>query len=221
MKLAYFDDYKLGVVEGAEVIDVTDVVQDLPHRDNLDLMAGLIAEFATLRPKLEKAVSNGEAIPLSSIRIRPPLPRPQNIDCMAVNYMEDGTRDAPAPINAFHKSPSCIIGHEDAMVLQDIPATVFEGEAEIAVVIGKQATNVSASDAMDYVFGYTNFIDGSARGLQPPGSNSFFQMKSRETYAPIGPYIVTADEISNPQNLQIKLSVNGDIKQNFNSDDMA
>ncbi len=63
------------------------------------------------------------------------------------------------------------------------------------VVIGKRASNVNAADAMDYIFGYTNFIDGSARGLPPPG-NVFFQMKSRDTFAPIGPYLVTADEIA-------------------------
>jgi 2-keto-4-pentenoate hydratase/2-oxohepta-3-ene-1,7-dioic acid hydratase in catechol pathway len=69
----------------------------------------------------------------------PPLPKPDNIDCMAVNYMEDGTRSEPAPINAFHKAPSAIIGDGDTMVLPDVPATIFEGEAEIAVVIGKRA----------------------------------------------------------------------------------
>ena len=103
---------------------------------------------------------------------------------MAVNYMEDGTRSAPAPINAFHKSPSAIIGNGDTMVLPDAPATIFEGEAELAVIIGKRASNVNAADAMDYIFGYTNFIDGSARGLPAGG---FFQMKSRDTFAPIGP----------------------------------
>jgi 2-keto-4-pentenoate hydratase/2-oxohepta-3-ene-1,7-dioic acid hydratase in catechol pathway len=73
---------------------------------------------------------------------------------------------------------------------------------------------------MDYIFGYMNFIDGSARGL-PPAGNTFYQMKSRETFAPIGPYIVTADEIKDPGNLQIKLWVNGTLKQNFNTSDMA
>ena len=71
-----------------------------------------------------------------------------------------------------------------------------------------------------YIFGYFNFIDGSARGL-PPDTNVFFQAKSRDTFAPIGPYLVTADEIENPQNLQVKLSVNGNVKQDFNTDDMA
>ncbi len=135
---------------------------------------------------------------------------------MAVNYMEDGTRDEPAPINAFQKSPNCVIGNGDTMVLPDMPATIFEGEAELALVIGKHASYVSEEEAMNYVFGYLNFIDGSARGVQP-----FYQMKARGTFAPIGPYLVTADEVSNPQNLQVKLWVNGDLKQNYNTDDMA
>ena len=86
------------------------------------------------------------------------------------------------------------------------------------MVIGKRASHVKAADAMDYVFGYTNFIDGSARGLPP---QSFFAMKSRDTFAPIGPYLVTKDEIADPHKVPIKLSVNGDVKQDFNTDDMA
>src|SRR6185436_18776259 len=122
--------------------------------------------------------------------------------------------------NGSHKSPNAIIGNGDTMILPDVPATIFEGEAEVALVIGKRAQNVKAADAMGYIFGYTNFIDGSARGL-PPSGNTFYQMKSRETFAPIGPFIVTADEIKDPQNLQIKLWVNGELKQNFNTNDMA
>jgi 2-keto-4-pentenoate hydratase/2-oxohepta-3-ene-1,7-dioic acid hydratase in catechol pathway len=159
-------------------------------------------------------------VPVGQVRIRPPLPKPYNIVAMAVNYMEDGTRSEPAPINAFHKSPNSVIGHGDAMVLPDVPATIFEGEAEMAVVIGKRATNVRAAEAMSYVFGYMNFIDGSARGL-PPAGNVFYQMKSRDTFCPIGPYLVTADEITDPHRLQIRLWVNGTLMQNFNTDDMA
>jgi 2-keto-4-pentenoate hydratase/2-oxohepta-3-ene-1,7-dioic acid hydratase in catechol pathway len=106
------------------------------------------------------------------------------------------------------------------MVLPDVPATIFEGEAEIALVMGKRTSNVRAADAMSYIFGYTNFIDGSARGL-PPSGNTFYQMKSRDTFCPIGPVIVTADEIKDAAKLQIKLWVNGELKQNFNTDDMA
>jgi len=220
MKLLYFDDFKLGVLKGDAVVDVTAVVDDIPHTGPHDLINGLIERFSDYRKRLEKAVADGKGVPLSKVRIRPPLPKPGNIDCMAVNYMEDGTLEKPAPINAFHKASSAIIGDGDTMVLPDVPATIFEGEAEIAVVIGRPAKNVSAKDAMKYVFGYINFIDGSARGL-PPSNNTFFQMKSRDTFAPIGPFLVTADEIPNPQKLQVRLWVNGELKQNFNTDDMA
>jgi 2-keto-4-pentenoate hydratase/2-oxohepta-3-ene-1,7-dioic acid hydratase in catechol pathway len=220
MKLMHFDDYKLGVVTGDAVVDVSSVVQDIPHTGPHDLINGLIERFAGYRPRLEEAARRGKAVALADVRIRPPLPRPVNIDCMAVNYMEDGTRTEPAPINAFHKSPNAVIGSGDTMVLPDVPATIFEGEAEVAVVIGKRARDVKATDAMGCVFGYVNFIDGSARGLPPPG-NVFYQMKSRDTFAPIGPYIVTADEIADPHRLQVRLWVNGELKQNFNTSDMA
>jgi 2-keto-4-pentenoate hydratase/2-oxohepta-3-ene-1,7-dioic acid hydratase in catechol pathway len=220
VKLLFWDDYKLGVLKGDAVVDVSSVVQDIPHLGPHDLINGLIVRFDAYRARIEDAVAKGAGVPLASVKIRAPLPKPDNIVCMAVNYMEDGTRSEPAPINAFLKASTAIIGPGDAMVLPDAPATIFEGEAEMALIIGKRATQVKAADAMQYVFGYTNFIDGSARGLIPPG-NSFYMMKSRETFAPIGPYLVTADEIREPQKLQIKLSVNGVVKQNFNTDDMA
>ena len=167
-----------------------------------------------------EAANSGKGQPVDGLRIRPPLPHPTNIICMAVNYMEDGTRAEPAPINAFHKSPNSVIGHGDTMVLPDVPATIFEGEAELALVIGKPASHVRAAEAMDYIFGYLNFIDGSARGL-PPSGNTFYQMKSRDTFAPMGPYLVTADEIPDPLKLQVRLWVNGILKQNYNTSDMA
>ena len=220
MKLAFFDDFRLGVVKDGALVDVMDVVRDIPHIEPQDLIGGLIEHFPRYRARLEDAASNAKGKPMSEVRIRPPLPKPHNIDCMAVNYMEDGTRSEPAPINAFHKSPSAIIGNGDTMVLPDVPATIFEGEAEVALVIGKRTTRVKAAEAMSCVFGYMNFIDGSARGL-PPTGNTFYQMKSRDTFAPIGPFIVTADEIKDPHNLQIRLWVNGELKQNFNTSDMA
>jgi 2-keto-4-pentenoate hydratase/2-oxohepta-3-ene-1,7-dioic acid hydratase in catechol pathway len=220
MRLMFFDDFRLGVLKGDTVVDVSDVVRDIPRVGPQDVIAGLIARFADYKPALEKVVASGKGVPVAGVRIRPPLPRPHNIDCMAVNYMEDGTRAEPAPINAFHKSPSGVIGDGDTMVLPDVPATIFEGEAELALVIGKRASNVPAAKAMDHVFGYTCFIDGSARGL-PPAGNTFYQMKSRDTFAPIGPWIVTADEIPDPHRLQLRLWVNGTLMQTFNTDDMA
>ncbi len=220
MRLCYFDDFRLGVVTGESVVDVSAVVADIPHTDPGDLMTGLIARFDAYRSRLQAAAEAGPALTLAGRRLRPPLPRPGNIVCMAVNYMEDGTRAAPAPLNAFHKAPGAIIGDGDTMVLPDVPATIFEGEAELAVVIGKPATRVAAADAMAHVFGYVNFIDGSARGL-PPAGNVFFQMKSRDTFAPIGPFLVTADEVADPHRLSVRLWVNGELKQDFGTDDMA
>ena len=220
MKLLFFDDWKLGVLNGDQVVDVSDVVKGIPRVGPQDVLNAVITGWAEHKGKLEQAAKAGKGVPVSRVKIRPPVPKPTTIVAMAVNYMEDGTRSEPAPINAFLKSPSAIIGDGDTMVLPDVPATIFEGEAEIALIMGKRASNVSRTDAMSYIFGYTNFIDGSARGL-PPSGNTFYQMKSRETFCPIGPYIVTADEIKDPHKLQIKLWVNGELKQNFNTDDMA
>jgi len=220
MKLLFFDDYKLGVLQGDTVIDVSAVVREIAHTGPHDLISGLIERFADYRGALEREIADSKGVPVGGLRIRAPLPRPVNIDCMAVNYMENGTRKEPAPINAFHKSPSGVIGDGDTMVLPDVPAAIFEGEAELAVVIGKRADNVPAAKAMEHVFGYVNFIDGSARGL-PPAGNTFYQMKSRDTFAPMGPWLVTADEVGDPHALPIRLWVNGTLKQDFSTSDMA
>ncbi len=220
MKLAFFDNYKLGVVVGDKIVDVSAVTKGIKALGPQDVIRGVIEKWSTYKGKLAAAAKKGKGKPLAKVKLRPPLPKPANIVCMAVNYMEDGTLSEPALINAFMKSPGAVIGDGDTMVLPDLGATIFEGEAEIAVVIGKRAQHVKAADAMKYVFGYTNFIDGSARGVVPPG-NTFYQMKSRDTFAPIGPYIVTKDEIKDPQKLQITLTNNGVVYQNFNTDDMA
>ncbi|MBM9594709.1 fumarylacetoacetate hydrolase family protein [Roseitranquillus sediminis] len=220
MKLAYFQDNRVGAVKGDRVVDLTPLLEDLPHRDRQDLMPALIGAFDRYVDRLREHVEAEEGVPLSTVSLRAPLPRVRQIDCMATNYLENGTLEKAFPINAFHKSPSAVIGPDEAIVLQDIPATVFEAEAELAIVVGRQAKDVSEAEAMDHVFGYMNFIDGSARGL-PPSRNVFFQAKSRDTFAPMGPYIVTADEIRDPQNLPVKLWINGELRQDFSTSDMA
>src|SRR5262249_56545546 len=116
---------------------------------------------------------------------------PTNTVRRPVNYREAGPGSEPAPTTPFPRSPPAVIGNGDTMVLPDVPATIFEGEAEVAVVMGKRAAHVKAEEAMSYVFGYTNFVDGSARGL-PPVGHTFYQMKSRNTFAPIGPCLANA-----------------------------
>lgn len=217
MKLAFFDDFKLGVVTGESVVDVSAAVADIPRVHPQDVIRGVIENWSHYGEVLREAASNGVGVPLSAVRLRPPVPRPGNIDCMATNYMENGTLPAPPPINAFLKSPSSVIGDGDTMVLPDAPASIFEGEAEFALVIGKYCANVRAAEAMDYVFGYTNLIDGSARGL--PGA--FYQMKARDTFCPIGPFLVTADEVPDPHSLSVRLWNNGTLMQDYSTNDMA
>ena len=216
MKLVFYDDFKLGVMNGDTVVDAASAVSGMHHHSPQDLLNQLIEDFPQYRSSLNQLASQGTGVPINSVRLRSPVPKPNNIVAMAVNYMEDGTRAEPAPIDAFHKSANAVIGNGDTMILPDVPATIFEGEAEMALVIGKRASHVRAEDAYDYIFGYLNFIDGSARGLSFP-----FQHKSRDTFAPMGPWLVTADEVSDPQNLQIRLWVNEVLKQNYNTSDMA
>ena len=204
IKLAFFDDYKLGVVVGDKIDDVSAVTKGIKALGPQDVIRGVIEKWSTYKGKLDAAAKKGKGKPLGKVKLRPPLPKPENIDLHG-GELHGGRHAAGAGADqCLHEVASAIIGDGDTMVLPDVPANVFEGEAEIAIVIGKTATNVQAADAMNYVFGYTNFIDGSARGVVPP-SNVFYQMKSRETFAPIGPYIVTADEITEPQKLQIRL----------------
>jgi 2-keto-4-pentenoate hydratase/2-oxohepta-3-ene-1,7-dioic acid hydratase in catechol pathway len=217
MKLLFFNDFRLGILKEDMVIDVSDKVQEIPHAGPHDIINGLIGHFTDYEKALRQAIKFGKGVPVADVKIRAPLPKPTTIVCMAVNYREG--RELP-PINAFLKTPNAIIGGSETMILPDVPATIFEGEAEIAVVIGRRASHVSQADAMKYVFGYINFVDGSARGL-PPENNSFYQMKARDTFAPIGPYLVTADEIADPYQLQVRLWNNGVLMQNYNTADMA
>src|SRR5262245_2918202 len=109
MKLVCFDDYRLGVLKDpTALVDITSVVRDAGQGDPRHLMNRLIEDFASCRGKIEQAVANGKAIPLASVKLRPPVPRPGNIDCMAVNYVEEMI-PTPPPINGFHKSPNAII----------------------------------------------------------------------------------------------------------------
>ena len=97
MKLCYFNDFRLGVLKGDSVVDITDSVKDIPHRDSRDLILGLIERWDSYKAKVEKAAADGKGVPLKDVKLRPPVPRPGNIVCMAVNYMENGTLAKPAP----------------------------------------------------------------------------------------------------------------------------
>ena len=216
MKFLRYNDNRLGcLTDTDEVVDITEAVGPA-----FDLMVALVSRYGDLRDGLMHLSTAGPRLRLDALNVQAPLLRPVNIVGMATNYLEDGTWDAPAPINAFLKSSGSLIGPGETMVLPDAPATVFEAEAELCVIVGRRMSKVSADEAKDGIFGYCNFIDGSARGL-PPDRNVFFQMKARDTFAPIGPWVVTADEISDPHDLAVELKINGAVKQSFSTSDMA
>ena len=221
MRFAFIDDFCPAVVSDRGVVDVSHVVDSIPMLDAQDLLEGLVQRFDEFRPAMEEAAASGDARPVEQVRFRPPVPRPGKMVCMAGNYLEGGTIPRPYDVDAFLKAPSSVIGNGDTVVLPDVPATVFHHEAELGVVIGKEMKSVSASNALDHVFGYLNFMDVSARGIEPNGNNSFWWQKSWDTFGPIGPWIVTADEIEDTQALQIRLWNDGDLRHDFNTSDMA
>ena len=222
MKFALFDEYKIGVIEGNVLFDISEITSTVSAYDPQHRMNWLISKYYSLKDKIEKIVRESSPIPMEKARIRAPLPKPGKIICAAVNYLEFGTKSS-CPLDAFIKSSNSVIGNGDTIELPNIPATVFHHEAELALVIGKTAKNISAEKAMDHIFGYTNFIDVSARGFSPlgPGRVSFFMVKSSDTFGPMGPCILTADEIDNPNNLDIKLWNNGELRHDFNTSDMG
>ena len=131
MKLLFFDDFKLGVLKADAVVDVSDAVKAIPHNAPHELINGLIARFAEYRRPLEEAAARGKGIPVAQVRIRPPVPKPYNIVAMAVNYMEDGTRTEPAPINAFHKSPHAVIGDGEVILPRLLPVDQADGVCDL------------------------------------------------------------------------------------------
>jgi 2-keto-4-pentenoate hydratase/2-oxohepta-3-ene-1,7-dioic acid hydratase in catechol pathway len=221
MRIAFVDDYRPAIVDGQKVVDVSELLGSVQHLRPQDLLEGLIALFDELRPKLQSAARSGQGKALGQVRFRPPVPQPSKIVCMAGNYMESGTIPAPYDVDAFLKSPASIIGDGDTVVIPDAPATVFQHEAELGVVIGMRASKVKAAQALDHVFGYVNFVDVSARGINPNGRNSFWWQKSWDTFGPVGPWIATRDEVPDPQKLHIRLWNNGDLRQDFSTSDMA
>ena len=215
MKLLLFNDYKLGVLQDGQVFDVSAATQTLDYHTPQEMMQQVITGWETVRPQIEAAVAQGQGIPAEQVRFRPPLPRPGQLVCLAGNYLEP-QKPERGLFNAFLKSPNSVIGHGDTVELAPAEATVFHFEPELAVVIGKPASRVSAETAMDCVFGYTQFIDVSARGL--PGG--FFLGKSWHTFGPMGPVLVTKDELTEPNKLSVKLWVNQSQNHDLSTADM-
>jgi len=156
-----------------------------------------------------------DLIPLAKIRLLAPIPRPRkNIFCMGHNYAEHARERGNAPPEAppfFTKPPTAVIGPE-APIIHHRATEALDYEVELAVIIGRRGRNIPATEALDYVFGYTIMNDVSARDLQRRHLQ-WFKGKSLDTFAPLGPWIVHHSAIPNPQALRITLRVNGQTRQ--------
>jgi 2-keto-4-pentenoate hydratase/2-oxohepta-3-ene-1,7-dioic acid hydratase in catechol pathway len=184
-------------------------------------MAGIIDEFDKLRASLEQRARDGDAIALDKVQLRPPLPRPGKILACIANYWEHGAL-APRALNMFLKNPDAVVGPGDTIVLPEFKEPwIFMHEAELALVIKGPAKMVKAKDWESAVFGYTGMIDVSARaeGRRTWKAGSWLG-KSFDTFAPLGPCIATRDEIPNPNDVLVRFWVDGQLRHNYNTDDM-
>ncbi len=219
MRIAAYDDGKMGVVANDDtVVDVTDLVHQFDPLGPEDVLPDLITHFDQLKPELESRIAAGGGQSLADVQLHSPLTRPTKIICLMGNYRE-GT-DRPLQIlDLFFKSPEGIAGPGDTVVLPPHQAKIFHHEAELAVVIGREAMGLTAENAMDAVFGYVVYNDVSARGLGRSGINSFLG-KSFDTFALFGPWIVTKDDVPDPQALHVTVDVNGERRQDYSTADM-
>jgi 2-keto-4-pentenoate hydratase/2-oxohepta-3-ene-1,7-dioic acid hydratase in catechol pathway len=222
MKLCLFQkgsDILPGVITGRGVVDVADAVS-LKATPQLT-MTGIIDDFERLRPALERRAKEGPAIPLEDVRLRPPLPRPGKILACIANYWEHGAL-APRALNMFLKNPDAVIGPGDTIVLPEFSEPwIFMHEAELALVIKGPAKMVKPENWKSAVFGYTGMIDVSARGEgRRTWKTGSWLGKSFDTFAPLGPCIATLDEIANPNDVHVRFWVDGQLRHNYNTDDM-
>jgi len=165
-------------------------------------------------------------VPMAEVCLAAPIPRPRkNLICLGLNYHDHwaetaGRRGEPLPSVPvfFTKSPTAVIGPFDDIVYPSA-TTELDYEVELAVIIGRRGKDISIEDAFDYVAGYTILNDVSARDLQRR-HQQWFRSKSLDTFAPLGPYLVTKDEIENPHGLSMELTVNSEIRQKSSTGNM-
>ena len=217
MKIALFNENRLGVVSGEQMVDISELVA-WNANDAQRSLEKFIEEFDALRPKIEASLDTLPAIPLSEAALRAPVPNPSKIIAAPVNYiLHKEEMNAALTVDSlgfFLKAPSSIIGPNETVLIPYRDRRV-DHEAEIAYVVGKKAKDVPASEAHKYIFGYIALMDITIRGKEDRPWR-----KSHDTFTPIGPWIVTADEVGNPNELQMDLWVNDETRQSANTKDL-
>jgi 2-keto-4-pentenoate hydratase/2-oxohepta-3-ene-1,7-dioic acid hydratase in catechol pathway len=207
------------ILTDAGVIDISSVVPTTSSPQGT--MATLIDHFDALRPRLEQLAADASARPLQQVRLRPPLPRPGKVLCCIANYWEHAQREA-RPLNMFLKNPDAAVGPGDTIRLPNFTVPwMFMHEAELGIVLKGPARNISQPDWRTAVFGYTCMMDitGRGEGRSTWGRGTWLG-KSFDTFLPIGPCITTADELPDPNDLWVQFWNDGQLRHNYNTDDM-
>jgi 2-keto-4-pentenoate hydratase/2-oxohepta-3-ene-1,7-dioic acid hydratase in catechol pathway len=218
MKIARFGEDRIGVVRGDLIVDVTDIAGAVSGEWPPVAMCRTIAKFGALRAKMEAA--RKPALPLASVRLLTPVPWPNKIVAYPINYHEHGAEMSVSyranNQGFFLKPPSALSGPCDPIVLPVHAGRRIDHECELAVIIGKEGRDIPREQWRDYAFGYSCLIDAVIRGKEERVTRKGF-----DTFCPVGPWIVTADEIGDAvANLRGRLWVNGELKQDANTKDL-
>jgi len=205
MKIAQFydkDRIRLGIIDADRLIPID--------------FQGEMIDF--IKNGLDYKLS-GSSLPLSSIQLAPPVTNPSKIVAIGLNYMDhirESKGEVPESPLIFAKFPSSLIGHNDWITWDENLTKKVDFEAELAVIIGKTIHNCPKNEVMKTIFGYTCANDVSARDLQF-GDGQWVRGKSLDTFCPLGPWIVTSDDIPDPHSLSIRCWLNGQIMQDSNT----
>jgi len=236
MRVASIKPNELAIVDGEELVLIREILAHKGFLSQRASMIDFIAHYDSVKNILGSVVSTAKRVGLDPALLKPPVERPSKIWAVAFNYKRGTSeiKDAAGrgetlkftPEQAlemtFLKPSSAVIGPEQTILIPKGERVVYP-ELELCVVIGKEARNVAEDSAFDYVFGYTVMLDMTARGPNPPGTgvgSCRSVRKGFETFAPIGPWITTRDEIPDPHHLTMNLWIDGELRQSANTSGM-
>lgn len=225
MRLCRYDDNRLGLVRGETVYDVTAALNLLPTvRWPVPPGDLLIQNLAKLRPEIEKLAATAAGKPVSSVKLLSPVANPTKIMGAPINYkdhVEESKKDqgiaygrvlkSIGEFGLFLKANSALVGPGEGIALR-FPDRRNDHEAELAVIIGRTGTRIPKAAALSYIAAYAIGLDMTVRGPEVPSFR-----KSIDTYAVLGPWLVTADEIADPDNLDFELRVGDEVRQKSNT----
>ena len=219
MKITRFDDGKIGIVVGERIVDVSHLLDTDVHAWPSVAMNRLIANFAAHRGALQAAAAS-PGVPLASVKLLTPVPAASKVIAYPINYHEHGVemgRETRATqLGFFLKPPSSLCGAGDDIVLPALQERRIDHECELAIVIGKRCRDVPREQWAEVVFGYSCLMDIVVRGKEERVAR-----KAYDSFCPVGPWIVTADELGDPSNLRGRLWVNDELRQDANTRDLV